>query len=75
MEENIKLAGFRAELKHLLEKYNASMSILMGEGSDTHGIHGEGIGVQFFMSEKERWTKDYRLNQEGDWGLTAGDLE
>ncbi len=38
---------FLLELAALLEKYGASIGFGCGEGSDTHGLYDERIGVSF----------------------------
>ena len=66
-EKKNKFDAFKADLKKVLEKHNASLAVTM-EG-DTHGIHNEGIIVSFPGEEDRRLTAEYE-----SW-LNHSDLE
>ena len=72
-----QLEAFKKDLKELLIKHEASLSIMLGEGSDTHGLYDEGIGVQFKEPLKEGnrfrgYTDDVYLVHS--YGLDGSDL-
>ncbi len=48
-----KLREFMQKLNALKKEYGASFNITFGEGSDTHGIHGEAIVVSVGGQEGE----------------------
>jgi len=78
MENEIRLNNFKKDLKALLKKYEAGLSFMVGEGSDTHGLYDEAIGVQFLEPLKKGnryrgWSDDIALSD--GWGCTAGDLD
>ena len=64
--ETTKIDAFKAELKELLKKYNATISINVD--GDTHGLSYE-TSVDFGSADK--W-KDYKLSDNG--GVDASDL-
>jgi hypothetical protein len=63
------LAAFKAELHNLLAKYGAKIHAEVGEGSDTHGIYDESIGVSF--GQRDGW-KVHELCE--GWSLTENTL-
>ncbi len=62
MEEN-----FKKELKALLTKYNAVLSLDYDPGSDIYGMHGERMAV-YFRDEKKS------IDLTDGYSLDASDL-
>ena len=56
-----RTAAFKKELRALLLKYKADLCF-MGDG-DLHGVHGEGIGVEFGLCGEERLSLTISLTQ------------
>jgi len=53
-----RLKKFRKELKTLLKKYDAYITVGSGPGSDWHGIIGEHFQVSFGNETKENQLTD-----------------
>lgn len=58
--------AFQAELKALLEKYDAQIGFSCGEGSDTHGLYDEQIYFSFKLPKTPTaayavWSEPYKL--------------
>jgi hypothetical protein len=69
---DIEIQSFRAELKALLEKYNASINFSVGSCSDTHGLYDE----QMIICHTIPGTyKDIDLVVVDGWGISAYDLK
>jgi len=64
-----KTNSFAADLKALLEKHNAEISFNVGDSSDTYGIYGEYISVDF---NEDNTTS--ALTNEGSWAVSSSDL-
>ena len=68
----IEIQQFRAELKDLLTKYNASICFSVGSCSDTHGLYDEKMVVCHTVPGT---FKDIDLLEVDGWGISAGDIE
>lgn len=69
---NIEIQQFRAELKDLLAKYNASICFSVGSCSDTHGLYDEKMVVSHTIPGT---FNDIDLLEVDGWGISAGDIE
>lgn len=58
--------AFLAKLKALLTEYEAEISAEVGDGSDTHGIHGEEMVITI--------GRETVLRVRG-WGLSAREID
>ena len=54
-----RVEEFKKELKELLTKYDATLGVTLGFGSDTHGIYDEEVVVSF---SSERPHKDHFIS-------------
>lgn len=61
-----KSDDFLAELKALLEKYNADIGFTCDDGSDTYGITGEGMTIDI--------DDETIFFAPSDWWITSNDL-
>lgn len=71
----VRIAAFAADLKDLLIKHNGCILWSCGEGSDTHGIHNESMGLSLTMPHPSGGTHfgDYvKISEDG--GLCAEDF-
>jgi biotin synthase-related radical SAM superfamily protein len=64
MNDNEK--EFLAELKALMEKYNAAIGFNVGEGSDTHGLYEEEIHID---------VNNKTIHKTSGWWISGEDLE
>ena len=68
---DVEIQQFRAELKALLSKYNASINFSVGSCSDTHGLYDEKIVISHTVPET---FKDIDILEVDGWGISAGDI-
>lgn len=61
--------NFKVELKELLERYNASISFSVGEGSDTHGLYDEKMILTVNEDSKEE-----EAEHINGWDVSAHEL-
>jgi hypothetical protein len=66
-----EIQQFRAELKALLTKYNATISFSVGSCSDTHGLYDEKMVISHTVPGT---FKDIDILEVDGWGISAGDI-
>ena len=71
-DQKIIVREFATDLRQLLAKHKASLTIMMSDCSDTHGIHDIGIGVTLPIKHN-RYDEDVRLSY--CYGLDVHDLK
>lgn len=67
MNKKKRYDNFKKDLKVLLKKHEATIVFMLGEGSDTHGLYDEAIGVQFLEDLKKgdryrSWSPEEKLS-------------
>ena len=67
-----KLKDFKRELKQLLTKYDAEIIVGYDDCTDTHGIYGENMAVEFTEPPKEGKTRSTRrlCKLHDGWGIS-----
>lgn len=73
-ENEPRRQAFLKELCDLLTKYGADISANVGEGSDTHGIYDESIGIYLNVSDGKRGGSIPAIEVPG-WSLSPSDLK
>lgn len=75
-EKQIIINSFKAELKNLLEKYDAAIEWGCGVCSDVHGIYDEQMSVSFSVGRGQR-SYGYDLESLLNYGgsVTACELK
>jgi hypothetical protein len=68
----LEIKTFRAELRALLEKYNASINFSVGSCSDTHGLYDEHMIISHTIPGT---FKDIDMVVVSGWGICASDLK
>lgn len=67
---DVEIQQFRAELKALLSKYNASINFSVGS-CDTHGLYDEKMVISHTVPGT---FKDIDILEVNGWGISAGDI-
>lgn len=62
-----KAKEFKKELKDLLAKYDACIQFTCDDSSDTHGLYGDRLVINFQGERKEVFRSD-------GWHIQASDL-
>ena len=70
---NMEIQSFRAELKALLEKYNAYINFSVGPGSDTYGLYEEKMVISHRPDPKS--FREVDIIEIDGWGISAYDLK
>lgn len=75
-EHEAKRQAFKAELKALMEKYNASIGFNCDEGSDTEGLTGESlyISIDGNVNPVSKSHVSITAVDVSGWGLDKHDL-
>jgi len=68
-----KIDEFKAELKAVLVKYNATISACVGEGSDTHGIYDEHMII--YLSDNKGNSIEGEECRIDDWYVDGYNVE
>lgn len=71
-DNNLTNEEFLAELKSLLEKYNADISFSVGSCSDTHGLYDEKMVISR-RPDPNSW-KEIDIISVNGWGISSTDL-